>query len=653
MKKHFLLLLTAMLTAATLPANAKKQGQEAIDSMLQELPKFKDDTNKANLLYYVGATYRSIDLAACTKYGNQMLDLSNRIGWKSGVAKASALLGVAARRAGDFQKALDHLTVAADIYTELADKANLAKIYMNMGNVAGDQEDRPKALNYYFKCLKTHEELGDKLSQGEVCTNIALLYNDDDNRAKALEYYFRALKLFDETGRQDESAVTLGDIGLTYSQEGNDSLAINYYEQAIKIDERTGDNAQLAVVKGNMGHSYVMLKNYKRGIAELESALKMEETLGEQSFIAQDLQYLGESYVTLAKDSLGASRGLAGNKQQWLEKAKSYLIRGVDISRAIEFPDGMQNCYLYLAEAYRLQGDFKHAILYNDSFYAIHDTAFSNNSRVKMANLATKREEDLKEKQIAINKLAIEKKRNERIFFGVGAALLLVIISGLFVSRRAVQKEKNISESLLLNILPGEVADELKKKGSADAKLIDEATVLFTDFKGFTQLSEKLSPQALVTEINACFSAFDNIVHKYNVEKIKTIGDAYMAAGGLPTPNSTHATDVVKAAIAMQLYMQQYKAERQAEGKLYFEMRIGIHTGPLVAGIVGVKKFQYDIWGDTVNTASRMESSGEPGEINISQTTYELVKDQFNCVYRGEIAAKSKGMMNMYFVKQV
>lgn len=651
MKKHFLVLLIVMLTTGTLPANAKKQGQEAIDSMLQELPKLKDDTNKVNLLYYVGATYRNMDLAACMKYGNQMLDLANKLRWKKGIAKANALLGTASRRAGDYKKAIDHLTVAADIYTGLADKADLAGVYMNMGNVAADQEDRPKALSYYFKCLKTHEELGDKLSQAKVCTNIALLYNDDDNKAKALEYYFKALKLFEQAGKQDEAAVTLGDIGLTYSQQGNDSLAINYYEQAIKIDERTDDNANLAIVKGNLGHSYVMLRNYRRGIAELESAMKMEETLGEQNFIALDLQYLGESYVMLAKDSLGAGSGVAGNKQQWLEKAKSYLHRGLDISREIGFPDGMQNCYQFLTEAYRLQGDFKQAILYNDSFYAAHDSAFSNDSRVKMANLATKREEDLKEKQIAINNLAIEKKRNERIFFGISAALLLVIISGLFVSRRAVKKEKNISENLLLNILPEEVADELKKKGSADAKLIDEATVLFTDFKGFTQLSEKLSPQVLVAEIDACFSAFDNIMHSHNVEKIKTIGDSYMAAGGLPTPNNTHATDVIKAAIEIQQYMQQHKAERQAQGKLYFEIRIGVHTGPLVAGIVGVKKFQYDIWGDTVNTASRMESSCEPGEINISQTTYELVKDQFNCTYRGEIAAKNKGLMKMYFVK--
>jgi len=215
-----------------------------------------------------------------------------------------------------------------------------------------------------------------------------------------------------------------------------------------------------------------------------------------------------------------------------------------------------------------------------------------------------------------------------------------------------LRAEKKKSDDLLLNILPEEVAEELKAKGSADAQLIDEVTVLFTDFKGFTQLSEKLSPRELVAEINDCFSAFDYIMQKHKIEKIKTIGDAYMAAGGLPTPNQTHAKDVVNAALDIQEYMRNHRLTKEAKGDLFFEIRIGIHTGPVVAGIVGVKKFQYDIWGDTVNTASRMESSGETGKVNISGTTYEAVKDDFNCSCRGKIAAKGKGEIDMYFVER-
>lgn len=202
-----------------------------------------------------------------------------------------------------------------------------------------------------------------------------------------------------------------------------------------------------------------------------------------------------------------------------------------------------------------------------------------------------------------------------------------------------------------MNILPEEVAEELKMKGSADAKLIEEVTVIFSDFKDFTVLSEKLSPHALVNDLNECFSAFDLMMEKYGLEKIKTTGDSYMAAGGLPTPNSTHATDAIKVALEMRNFIAKGKEKKVAAGLPYFEIRIGVHTGPVVAGIVGVKKFQYDIWGDTVNTAARMEQNSVAGKINISGTTYELVKDKFKCSYRGKIEAKNKGKIDMYFIE--
>lgn len=213
-----------------------------------------------------------------------------------------------------------------------------------------------------------------------------------------------------------------------------------------------------------------------------------------------------------------------------------------------------------------------------------------------------------------------------------------------------LEKEKNRSEELLLNILPEDVAEELKSKGVAEARQIDFATVLFTDFKGFTQIAERLTPKDLVHEIHKCFSAFDEIMMRHGVEKIKTIGDAYMAAGGIPNPSPTHAIDVVKAALELQQYMHHHAKMKHANNEEFFELRIGIHTGPVVAGIVGVKKFAYDIWGDTVNTASRIENSGEVGKVNISGATYEHVKDYFRCTYRGKIDAKGKGEIDMYFV---
>jgi class 3 adenylate cyclase len=215
-----------------------------------------------------------------------------------------------------------------------------------------------------------------------------------------------------------------------------------------------------------------------------------------------------------------------------------------------------------------------------------------------------------------------------------------------------VSTQKLEIENLLLNILPVETAQELKVKGSATPREYELVTVLFTDFKDFSLIAESLSPQELVAELNAYFMAFDEIIEKHNLEKIKTIGDAYMCAGGIPLPNQTHPADAVRAGLAIQKYMEAENEKKKARGALPWYLRIGIHTGPVVAGVVGRKKFAYDIWGDAVNVASRMESCGEAGKVNISDTTYKFVKDHYNCFYRGKVSAKNKGEVDMYFVEK-
>ncbi len=218
------------------------------------------------------------------------------------------------------------------------------------------------------------------------------------------------------------------------------------------------------------------------------------------------------------------------------------------------------------------------------------------------------------------------------------------------ISREETEVERQKSEKLLLNILPKDVAMELKEKGFAEPSLFESVSVLFTDFKGFTSIAENMSPNELVKELDACFIQFDKITEHFNLEKLKTIGDSYMCAGGIPIKNKTHAIDSILAALEIQNFMNTIRSEKEKNGLPYWEIRLGIHTGPLVAGVIGERKFAYDVWGDTVNTASRMESSGAAGKINISGATYELVKDFFECEYRGKINAKNKGEIDMYFV---
>ncbi|MEW6127562.1 MAG: adenylate/guanylate cyclase domain-containing protein [Acidobacteriota bacterium] len=238
---------------------------------------------------------------------------------------------------------------------------------------------------------------------------------------------------------------------------------------------------------------------------------------------------------------------------------------------------------------------------------------------------------------IAINLLFVQ------IFTGI---LVLVLTKNL-------NQERRKSDKLLLNILPASIADELKARDAVEPKHYESVTIMFTDFVGFTQIAEQLSPQELIRELDDCFREFDRIANKHGLEKIKTIGDAYMAVGGIPMINHTHAMDCLDAALEILALMQSLKAQKQKANKPFWQIRIGIHSGSLVAGVIGHDKFAYDVWGDTVNTASRLESSGVAGRINISGATYEQIKEAFECEYRGKIAAKNKGEIDMYFVNGV
>ena len=211
-----------------------------------------------------------------------------------------------------------------------------------------------------------------------------------------------------------------------------------------------------------------------------------------------------------------------------------------------------------------------------------------------------------------------------------------------------IQAEQRKSEGLLLNILPQEIADELKASGQATPRLYESATVLFSDFVNFTRLSAILTPKELIDELNECFLAFDEICENHGLEKIKTIGDAYMCAGGLPIPNDTHPSDAVAAALEMFQWLEQRKHERP--NAHLTEMRIGINTGPVMAGVIGKKKFAYDIWGDAVNLAARLEEHGEPGSVNVSGATAAAVKNKFTAIHRGQKEVHNKGLVDMYFI---
>lgn len=281
---------------------------------------------------------------------------------------------------------------------------------------------------------------------------------------------------------------------------------------------------------------------------------------------------------------------------------------------------------------------------------AIRDAAIKVGSGDLTQKVETKGVDEISELSRAFNKMVDDLSDAEEKISQKNQALTKSL-SDLEEKNQEISIEKKKSDNLLLNILPEKTAEELKKHGHTTPQHYDEVSVMFVDFAKFTHIAEKLTPEELVKEIDYCFRKFDEIVIRNGIEKIKTIGDAYLCVGGLPEVNNTHARDCIRAAHEIHVFLSKRSVERKKQSLPYFESRIGIHTGQLVAGVVGINKFAFDIWGDTVNVAARMETSGEVNKINISKNTYNIVakNSEFEFEYRGEQMAKNKGNMKMYF----
>lgn len=607
--KFFLMLLLSISWVGSLYAQmpgTRLVGQARIDSLLKELPSAKEDTDNVKLLNALAFSYTNIDPASGIKYGLAGLTLAEKLGWKTGIATSNMVLGVN---------------------------------YFS-------RSDYPKALEYELQSLKINEELGDKNKMASNFGNIANIYNNQSNYTTALEYYAKALKIFDELKDKNGIAITMGNIGNTYANLKNYPKVLEYNMKALAICEETGNEHGVASNLGNISGAYTGIGNYSKALEYGLKAITIFEKLGDKTNLTANVGNVGECYLDMARDTTSVKTDI--EKKGDLHKAIDYLSKAIALAKETGDLDYLQIYSQNLSDAQELAGDYKGALESYKQYTSIYDSVFGKENALKILSLEMKRDQDLKS-------LVLAKKHNERIFFITGIVLLLVVIvfmlRSYYLQKRSntlLSKEKKRSDDLLLNILPSEVADELKEKGTAAAKYFDNVTVMFTDFVDFTLAGEKMTAQQLVDELHTCFKAFDGIMRKYHIEKIKTVGDAYLAVSGLPVASPEHAVTMVNAALEIISFMKERK--KQLGGNT-FEIRIGIHSGNVVAGIVGDIKFAYDIWGDTVNTAARMEEHSTAGMINISQTTYELLKNKFRCSYRGEITAKNKGSLKMYYVE--
>ncbi|MCF8448456.1 MAG: tetratricopeptide repeat protein [Taibaiella sp.] len=634
-------------------SSAFSQKRSKIDSLNTILLSAKIDTDMVKIMNSIANTYSKSDMDSGVHYAEAAYKLAKRLNFNRGLLLVYGTYGNALINVGKYEEALklseEGRLFMDKLLRETTDTIERNKILKRMASVTSNlgasydyMAKYPEALNYYMEAVRQYESVGDRKGSASVYHNVGGVYLSIEDYDKALIHFRKAYDINKETGNKRWLANNVGNIAIVYSMMKKVDSALAANKQALLLYDEIGDALGMTNATLNIGVMYTEAGYNDSAILYIAKTLELNEGVGEPKISANG--YLSLSTVYLNKKDNAQARKM-------LKKAESIVLSLRDFEL-------LEIYYMNLFKVDSSQGNPLGAIRYLQLAYRYRDSVHNEENVRKLTQtqmtydferkVSETRAAQEKKDALAAKEMHRQKTMRNASIGGFVVVLLFAIV--FFSQRNKIKLGKKQSDELLLNILPAEVAEELKAKGSADAKLIDDVTVLFTDFKGFTQLSEKLSPKELVAEINTCFSAFDNIMQKHGVEKIKTIGDAYMAAGGLPTPNKTHAEDVVKAALEIQDFMHRHKTEREAAGKLFFEIRIGVHTGPVVAGIVGIKKFAYDIWGDTVNTASRMESSGSVGMVNISETTYNLVKDKFTCEYRGEVEAKGKGVMKMYFV---
>lgn len=649
------LLFLVILSLFFVQGRAACQQLEYRDSLLMELDKGAIDTSTFFDLCQCIYDQMYNDPGQSMLDARRVLDIAFSANYDSVIPRLIMYQGISYDLMGKYDSALIMYDSALLYAQMLGQKTDEGTIYNNFSIVYSTLGQLERSVDYSMMALKIFENIPDSIYIAKIYNNLGSRYSDMGMDDQAIMYYEKAIAINELFGRHKSLARNYGNIGTVYSELDLHEKALEYYTKAYMILKDQDNRMDMSITLSNMAITYRNMKNYDLARSFAAQSYTIARDINDKIGI---LVY----YITIAE---------INSEQGAYDDALDYYQRAEVLADSLGAKQNLLEIYSGLAGIYASKGEYEKAYQYNERHNEVRISLLDDEKnraldRIKQfEDEKVKTEIDLLNKDAEIQDLVIRRQKILRnSIAGLGGLILLLAIllwhryryvrrtrNALAEKNIIIQDEKEKSDSLLLNILPEETAEELKEKGSSQARRFEMVSVLFTDFKGFTGMAEVMSPDELVAEIDHCFKAFDNIISNYNIEKIKTIGDAYMCAGGLPVANKTNPVDIVNAALEIRRFMLKLKESRQKKNQPYFEIRIGVHTGPVVAGIVGIKKFQYDIWGDTVNIAARMESSGETGEVNISGTTYNLVRDHFECTHRGKIEAKNKGEVDMYFVK--
>ncbi len=616
-----------------------------MDSLVSILPTIQSDSQRLEVMLELSdGLWRVMpDSAISLAYSAQAL--AEELGRTRDEAEALKLVGLGNILKGDWLTVLDYFERSLALYEQINDLEGESQLLNNIGGVYSLRGGMTKAAEYYFRSLKIAQELGDDLRIATALTNVGTTFTRDKNDyQKAKDYFLQSLPYATASGDNVSLADCTANLGEIFLKLNKPDSAIYYFETAL---ENYGGGEGEIYALNELGKSYAAKQDYESAVQLQTEAVKKAEDLNSPYNLAQVLIGLGQSLKQ------------QGNSRE----AITNFIRAEEISEEIEAAREQRDAYKGLAESYAMAGQFQQAYFYQEKLLKAEENLneIDNNNRIDILEVQFKldnqrTENELLKSENDLKEAEIQRASILRNFLFATAIFLIITVAGVSYSywfarrsNRIITEERNRSESILLNILPEETAEELKHNGKVKAKRFEQVSVLFTDFKQFTEVSKGVSPEEIVKSVDYYFRNFDEIVSRHHLEKIKTIGDAYMCAGGLPVPNATHPQDAVSAGLEIVEFVKNTRAY-PPEGIVTFDIRIGIHTGPVVAGVVGTKKFQYDIWGSTVNLASMMETNSEANRVNISNGTYELIKDRFSFEYRGEITGKHGGKYKMYFV---
>ncbi len=620
------------------------QYREYLD--LQGKPKDDQKQGIASCSEKIGICYYRLDnYSEAIEWFQKALDLQREIGDLESVASTLNNIGLNYKMRGNYDKAIDYYEQTIRIDEELGKGSEIAKTLNNIGMVYRIWGKYDLAIEYFERALSLRNNLNDRAGVSKSLNNMGLVYTEWKKYDQAILNFRESLKIEESLNNESEAAIRLNNLGRVYFNKKQYDTALVYFEKNLEFQNRINDLGQIALAFNNIGKVYLEQEKLNNAAEYLNSAYVIYDKLGKE----------GEKATVLANLS-DINRAMGNNV-----KALQLLDSSTMIADRLKLLNQLQKNYLYYSEIYNAQKNYEKSLEYFKKYSEVKDSVFSDEVLSQLSDFQIKYETEKKENEIQalrqselIQGLALKKETIFRNFMLAVSGLLLALAGMIFYSLQLKKKDNRIiagamakSDQLLLNILPLGIANDLKEKGKTEPQLFDQVTACFVDIVNFTQKSTNLDPKILIEELNQIFTAFDNIIEKNRCERIKTIGDSYMAVSGLPVPDPMHAYQIVSSCIEMVRFIR----KRNTQSPHTWEIRVGVHTGEVIAGVVGVKKYIYDVFGDTINTASRMESNSEPMKINISESTFNLVKDNFDTEFRGELEARGKGKLRMYFVK--